>query len=324
MRARSPVRPLITALGGAALAVALAPAGASALTISGTSVKVLPERGKVIQADAGTTDVIYYLDLHAGPTDERFSVLLQPPRFSTKGGRDEGASVDGPQQFGLYGPGTVGSVTTVPTFAPLCSSRDSAYHGYATGNATVDVHLPANANTTLAIRYSTGRRAPWVDTDYRLRFAFQSSLVGTYPDTSPLFGGPTPIGGPIDQSITREIPVAAAGGRKIGAHLILETTPKGTYGDDGGAARKIKRSAPIRVRGRLLPEVRGANVQLEWRKPSGRLVRTVPLRTGAGGRFTASLKAPGAGEFGLWASYPKQPGKLAADTTSCPLRFVAR
>lgn len=306
-------------------AFALLPAGAQALTISGTTTKVLPE-STTGTADQRVTDVIYYLDLHAGLTDERFSVRLQPGSFARNGGRDEGQSVDGPLQFGLSGPGTVGEVVTDPAFATPCSDRDAAFHGYATGSASVDVYLPAGANSTLAIRYKTGRRAPWVDTDLRLRFAFEQRLVGTYDASSPLLGAATSVEGANTQNITREVPVVSSGkGRKIGAHLILSTTPKGTYGDDGSTkARTVRAGSTIRVSGRLLPELSGKRVVLQWRKPGKGLRTAAAVRTTKGGRFTSSLKLPGKGGYELWASYPKQPGPLTSDTTSCPIRFTGR
>lgn len=312
---------LIAPAVGALLGV---PAGAHALTISGTSVKTLPETGAVV-ANATTTDVIYYLDLHAGPADERFSVRLVPPRFATKGTFDEGSSLDGPMQFGLYGPGTVGQVVTEPTFAPLCSTRDRAFHGYETGAATVDLSLPAGADTTLAIRYKTGRRAPWIDTDYRLKFSFAQQLFGTYDAGSPLFGPATSVADAGTHTQTQQVPVAAKGKAKVGAHLLLQTTPKGTYGGDADApARKVSRRARVQVRGQLLPSTKGKRVVLQWAKPTGRLKTAARVTTGAGGRFTATLRPPGRGEYELWASYPKQPGQLAADSTSCPVRFQVR
>lgn len=311
------------------------PSVAHALTISGTSVKTLPESTPV-HADASTTDVIYYLDLHADPSvDERFSVRLVPPRFATRGpnGASEGSSVDGPMQFGLYGPGTVGKVVTEPTFAPLCSSRDRAFHGYETGAATVDIALPAGANTTLAIRYKTGRRAPWIDTDFRLRFSFAQQLFGTYDAGSPLFGAATSVAAASTHTQTQQVPVAGNGSRvngakitrgKFGAHLLLQTTPKGTYGDEDIAGRKISRSTRVKVKGQLLPATTGRKVLLQWAKPGKPLKTAARVTTGAGGRFTASLKPPGAGSYELWASYPQQPGPLAADSTSCPARFQVR
>lgn len=321
MYARSTPRLTLAAL----TAMALLPAGAQALTISGTTTKTLPESTPVT-GDQRVTDVIYYLDLQAGPSDQRFSVRLQPGSFARQGGRDEGQSVDGPLQFGLDGPGTVGEVATDPAFAIPCSDRDAAFHGYATGSASVDVHLPAGANTTLAIRYKTGRRAPWVDTDLRLRFAFEQRLVGTYPPSSPLFGPATSLDGANTQNVTREIPVVSSGkGRKIGAHLILKTTPKGTYGDDGESrARTVRASSPIRVSGQLLPKLSGKRVVLQWRQPGKGLRTAKAVRTTKGGRFTATLRLPGKGAYELWASYPTQPGPLTTDTTSCPIRFSGR
>jgi hypothetical protein len=316
--------PRLTALAAAGtIAAGLLPAGASALTISGTSVKTLPESSPVT-ADQRVTDVIYYLDLHAGPSDQRFSVVLRPGSFATKGSRDEGQSVDGPLQFGLYGPGTVGQVVTDPVFGESCSSRGSLFHGYATGKATVDVALPAGADTTLAVRYKTGRRAPWVDTDLRLRFAFQDRLVGTYDAASPLFGAPTSVAEAVSQGITPAIPVISKGaGRRIGAHLQLKTTPAGAYGD-ARAPRTISRTSPVRVSGSLLPALAGKRVQLQWAKSGGRLRTAATVRTTSGGRFSAVVRPPGTGTYELWAKYPSQDGPLASDTTSCPLRFKAR
>lgn len=311
----------LTGVAALVTATFLSPAAAHALTISGTTVKTLPDSSPVT-ADQRVTDIIYNLDLHAGPTDERFSVLLTPGNFATKGARDEGQSVDGPLQFGLYGPGTVGQVVTEPDFGSVCSSRGNLFHGYATGKATVDVALPANANTTLAIRYKTGRRAPWVDTDLSLRFAFQQSLIGSYDATSPLFGGATSVDGANTQSVTRTIPVESKGGhRKIGAHLLLKTTPSGTYGEDGGAPKKIARSSRLRVTGSLLPALSGKKVQLQWAKSGGKLRTAATVNTAKGGKFTASLRPPGAGTYELWAKYPSQSGALTSDTTSCPLVY---
>lgn len=304
-------------------ALAALPSGAHALTISGTSVKTLPESGPA-RAAASTTDVIYYLDLHAGAVDERFSVRLVAPRFATRGSANEGASVDGPMQFGLYGPGTVGKVVTEPTFSPLCSSRDRAFHGYETGAATVDVALPAGANSTLAVRYQTGRRAPWIDTDFRLRFSFVQQLFGTYDASSPLFGAATSVADAGTHTQTQQVPVASKGNDKIGAHLLLESSPKGAYGDEDTPGRKITRRTAVKVKGQLLPATKGKRVLLQWAKPGKPLKTAQRVTTGSGGRFSATLRPPGTGDYELWASYPTQPGALAADSTSCPARFTVR
>ncbi|MFT4036435.1 MAG: hypothetical protein QM679_12750 [Patulibacter sp.] len=307
----------------ALVASLLCPTAASALTISGTTVRTLPE-STPLAADQRATDIIYYLDLHAGPADERFSVTLTPGQFATQGRRDEGQSVDGPLQFGLYGPGEVGQVTTEPQFSSVCSDRGERYHGYATGPATADVWLPANANTTLAIRYKTGRRAPWADTDLRLRFAFQQQLVGTYDSSSSLFGDATSVADAGTLSITGAVPVVSSGkGRKIGAHLLLATTPSGTWGDSS-APRTLKRSATVRASGSLLPALAGKRVQLQWAKPGGQLRVAATVKTRSGGRFSATLHPPGTGTYELWATYPSQTGPLTSDTTSCPLVFKIR
>ncbi len=310
--------PALAALAAGALAVL--PASAAALTLSGTNVGTVPPTNPA-HVDASTTSVIYYLDLHAGPADERFSVRLTPGKFATLGPADEGAAVDGPLQFALDGPGTIGKVVTDPSFGALCSSRDRAFHGYATGDATVDVQLPAGANTTLAVRYAVGRRAPWVDTDLQLRFAFGQALVGQYDASSPLFGGPTAIGTVSPITSTRQIPAMASGKGKIGAHLLISASPKGTYGEDGGAARKLKAGAAVRVSGKLEPATAGKRVVLQWGKPGKTLRTAARVKTGKSGKFSATTRPPGKGEWELWASYPKQAGQLAADTTSCPLRY---
>lgn len=298
---------------GALLLAAASPA--AALTISGTTTKPRV-------ADASTKDIIYYLDLHAGPQDERFSVAFQAPAFATRGGRDEGQAIDGPRQITLVGdPGTVGQLITEPSIGAVCSDRDSAFHGYATGASTVDVALPANANTTLAVRYATGRRAPWVDTDLALRFEIQAKIYGTYPGTSPLFGAATAVDTAQNLRATVPVPVQSSGKTsRIGAHLLLKTSPSGTWGDTA-APRRVKRSASIRVNGQLLPELSGKRVQLQWRKGTGALRTATTVKTRKGGRFSARLKAPGKGTYELWAQYPSQSGVLVKDSTSCPLRY---
>jgi hypothetical protein len=300
----------------AAVLLATCSSPASAVAITGT--KVGPST-----VDATTKQVIYYLELTSGPTNERFSVQLTPPQFATQGKRDEGQSVDGPLQYAFVGPGTVGQSASDPSFGALCSSRERAFHGYAAGKTSVDVAIPANSATTLAIRYATGRRAPWIDSDYRLKFAFASALVGDYAADSPLFGGPTAITGTPTFTETASIPVKAAGKTKIGAHLLLSETPKATYGD-GKAARKIGRRSKVRVSGQLLPKLSGKRVQLQWAKPGGALRTAATAKTRSGGRFSATITPPGRGTYELWASYPSQGGPLAADSTSCPLRYSVR
>lgn len=317
-----PLRFAVAAGMVAAFAGATSPA--YALTISGTTVKTLPDTAP-LRADSRTKNIIYNLDLHAGTTDERFSVSLTPPEFATIGGLDEGQSIDGPLQFTLYGPGTVGQVVSDPAFGALCSTSRDRFHGYATGKAVVDVALPAGANTTLAVRYKTGRRAPWADTDLRLKFAFQQSLVGTYDATSPLFGMATPVTDASNITSTHEVPVLAQGkGSKTGAHLALTTSPRGTYGEGETSARKVARSTKVRISGRLLPALSGKKVRLQWGKPGGSLKTAKQVTTAKGGRFSASLKPPGKGEYELWASYPNQSGTLASDSTSCPIRYNVR
>lgn len=288
--------------------------------------KTLPERAGSgpVTADQRTTDIIYYLDLHAGPADERFSVLLRPGAFATKGGRDEGQSVDGPLQFGLYGPGTVGSTASDPAIGRECSAKDRT-HGYATGNAVVDVALPAGADTTLAIRYGIGRRAPWADTDLRLRFGFQQRLIGEYPATSPLAGAATSVADITGSGITAAVPVTSkSSSRRIGAHLILSTSPRGADGTDGGAPRAIKLSSRVKVSGRLLPALAGKRIQLQWAKSGGTPKTAATVKTRGGGRFNASLRPPARGTYELWASYPSQSGPLRSDSTSCPLVYRVR
>lgn len=313
---RRPDRLATLGLAAGLLLAAAAPAGA--LTISGTNVKPTT-------ADASTKDIIFYLDLHAGPQDERFSVAFAPPAFATEGGRDEGRSLDGPRQVTLVGdPGTVGALITQPSIGAVCSDRDAAFHGYATGDSTVDVHLPANANTTLAVRYATGRRAPWIDTDLALRFRIQPRLFGTYPAASPLFGAASSVEAAQTITATQAVAVQSTGrSSKIGAHLLLKTSPAGTYGD-GAAPRSIRASGTVRVSGRVLPAIKGKSVKLQWRKGTGALRTATTVRTSAAGRFTARLRPPGRGTYELWASYPKQSGILAADSTSCPLRYTVR
>ncbi|MBO9532869.1 MAG: hypothetical protein J7513_07850 [Solirubrobacteraceae bacterium] len=275
-------------------------------------------------ANQGSTDVIYYLDLHAGATDERFSVLLRPGAFATEGRSDEGQSVDGPLQFGLYGPGTVGSTVSDPAIGRECSAKDRT-HGYATGNAVVDLALPAGANTTLAVRYGIGRRAPWVDTDLRLRFGFQQKLIGDYPATSPLAGAATSVAGIASSGVTPAIPVESKGsGKRIGAHLLLSTSPRGSDGTDGGKPRSLKLSSRVKVSGRLLPALAGKRVQLQWAKSGGTPRTAATVKTTRRGRFSARLRAPARGTYELWASYPSQAGPLRSDSTSCPIVYRVR
>jgi hypothetical protein len=275
--------------------------------------------------DQSTRTVIYYFDLVAGDQDERVSLVLTPPEFATVGGLDEGQSVDGPRQVVMAeGPGTVGSVVSDPDFQALCSDRDDAFHGYATGKATIDLALPAGAHSRLAVRYAVGRRGPWTDSDFSVKFALQNQLVGTYDAASPLFGGPTAL--TIGSSVfaTDAIPVVAAGvGHKIGAHLVLTTSPKGTLGD-AGPPRVLASGKSVRVSGRLLPAARGKKVELQWAKSGGARRLAKRVTTTSGGRFSATLRPPGRGVYELWAKYPSQAGTLVSDTTSCPVAYRAK
>jgi hypothetical protein len=261
--------------------------------------------------DASTPDVLYYLQMHSGATQELFSVQMTPPPFATVDGRDEGSSLDGPTAVALQGPGTLGNLVQTPDVIAACSDRPSALHGYATGTASVDVLLPPNSGTTLAVRYDTGRRAPWIDSDFKLTFTVQAQLVGTYPAGSPFAGAPT-----VTTPVTMTTAGPAVAGR-IGVHILLDTAPRAPAG--------ISRGAAIAISGRILPGRSGRRIVLEWARPGGPLIKLASARTRAGGRFTARPWRPAKpGSYELWASYPSQPGGLVADTTSCPLRFTVR
>jgi hypothetical protein len=268
--------------------------------------------------DASTPSVLYYLQMHSAGSEELFSVLMTPPPFATAGGQAEGQSIDGPTAIALQGPGTLGDLVQAPSVITPCSSRESAFHGYATGPASVDILLPPNSATTLAVRYDTGRRAPWVDSDFKLAFTTQDHTVGTYPAGSPFAAPPT---------LTSAVTMTTAGplvGDRTGAHILLRTSPQGTPGTPA-APRPISRHQAVALSGRLLPALGGHRIVLQWARGGGRLQTLTTVRTDARGHFTAPPWRPGApGTYELWASYPAQPGGLVADTTSCPQRFTVR
>jgi len=310
---RRPGRLSVAGATALALAVgALATPASADLAVNGTL--VTPTR-----LDAATHYVLYYLQMHSAATPERFSVTMTAPPFATVGTVGEGQSIDGPTDIALQGPGALGTLVQAPSVMAACSGREAAFHGYATGPATVDVYLPANSATTLAVRYATGRRAPWVDSDFRLRFTVQGQLVGTYGAGSPLAGPPT-VMRPV--SMTTTGPIVSG---RTGAHIVLSTSPPGTPGAPF-APRPVGRSQGIAISGRLLPAAAGRNIVLQWAHSGGALHTLTTVRTDAQGRFTASSRwRPAAvGTYELWAAYPQQPGGLVPDSTSCPLRFKVR
>jgi hypothetical protein len=302
-------------MGASALALAvgavIAPISSADLSLSGT----LFAPTKV---DASTRYVLYYLQMHSTATAELFSVKMTPPPFATVGGISEGESINGPTAIALQGPGTLGDLVQTPSVIIPCSPRESAFHGYATGLASVDVLLPPNSGTTLAVRYAIGRRAPWVDSDFRLKFTVQGHLVGSYPPGSPFAATPT-VASPV--TMTTAGPVVEG---RTGAHILLSTTPQGTPGAPY-APRTIARHQAVAIGGRLLPADGGRRIVLQWARGSGALRTLTTVRTDSRGGFTARAWRPGApGTYELWASYPTQPGGLVRDTTSCPLRFTVR
>jgi hypothetical protein len=287
-----------------ALAAVILPASGASLTLSGTLFSPTT-------VDASTPDVLYYLQMHSGATQELFSVEMTPPPFATVGGGNEGSSLDGPTAVALQGPGTLGNLVQTPDVIAPCSNRPTAFHGYATGAASVDVLLPPNSATTLAVRYDTGRRAPWIDSDFKLTFTVATQLVGTYPTGSPFTGTPT-----VTTPVTLTTSGPSASGR-IGVHILLDTAPH--------APASVARGDAIAISGRILPGRVGRRVVLQWARSGGRLTELATARTRAGGRFTAHAWRPAKpGSYELWASYPAQSGGLVADTTSCPLRFTVR
>ena len=299
------------AFAAALLATALlAPAGiADDVTASGTL-------ETPVQLTLKTHSILYYVQLHAGASQETFSVQLTPPPFATKGGLPEGQSIDGPTDIALQGPGTIGDEVQTPSAITPCSSRTSALHGYATGVASVDVLLPPNANTVLAVRYDTGRRAPWVDSDFRLKFTLEPTLVGSYPADSPFAAGAT-LSAPM--SLTTNGPTVSG---RTGAHILLHTRPAQT-GANPYAAKAIGGGQSVAISGRLLPGKAGRRIVLEWDRGGGALHTIASITTGAGGSFgPTSWRPVRPGTYELWASYPSQPGGLVADGTSCPLRFA--
>lgn len=300
---------------GRAVIVALALAGVLP-TAASAQVRITGTKASAATLGAGDRSVIYYLDLrNDSDVDQAFSVRMTPPRFATRGGRDEGQSIDGPRQLALQGQGRLGQLVQEPKFGEPCSDRDSAFHGYSTGPATVDMLLPARAATTLAVRYATGRRAPWADTDFRLRFTVQGRLVGTYELGQPFFG--------LNATITAGSQITTRGprpGGKPAAHLLLSTSPRGAWGE-AGTPRRVRRGQRVTISGHVVPAVARKRVLLQVRRPRGALRTITTVRTDGRGRFRGSWKAAGSGVVELWARYPTQPGDLRADGTSCPMRL---
>jgi hypothetical protein len=297
-------------VGAVALAGALAPSGvADDVTVSGTLVTPA-------HLTAKTKFILYYLQLHSGADTERFSVQMTPPPFATEGGLPEGESIDGPTDIALQGPGTLGQEVVQPSAIAPCSSRTSAFHGYATGVASIDVTLPPDSNSVLAVRYDTGRRAPWVDSDFKLTFRLEPTLVGSYPAGSPFAGGAT-----ISSASTYTTTGPTVAG-ETGAHILLATAPAQSRATPY-AAKRIAAGQAITISGRLLPAKAGRTIVLEWDRGGGALHTLARLTTSSGGRIRATAWRPdGKGTYELWASYPAQPGGLVADGTSCPLRFA--
>jgi len=293
------------------LGVVIAPASRADLGLAGTLFTPAT-------VDASTRYVLYYLQMHSAASEELFSVQMTPPPFATAGGLAEGQSIDGPTAIALQGPGTLGDLVQRPSVIAACSSRESAFHGYASGPASVDILLPPNSATTLAVRYATGRRAPWVDSDFKLAFTVQTHLVGTYAAGSPFAAAPT---------VTSAVTMTTRGplvGARTGAHILLTTSPQGAPGTPA-APRPIGSHQPVAISGRLLPARGGRRIVLQWARAGGALRTLTTVRTDARGRFTVHPWRPGGpGTYELWASYPAQPGGLLADTTSCPQRFTVR
>ena len=266
-----------------------------------------------------TTQVLYYLQLHTGATEERFSIRLTPPSFATLGSLAEGRTIDGPLAIALQGPGTIGERSTDGSFTAPCSVVADKGHGYATGDTTFDLLLPADSHTTVAVRYRTGRSVPWIDTDARLRFTILPSLIGEYAQPSPFAAGAT-------NTTTQTVRTAGptVGGR-LAAHLLLASAPGGTVGSIERAPKRVGRRSPIRLSGKVVPAVRNKKVVLQWARGTGPRHTLATVRTDSRGRFSGPSWRPGTkGSYELWARYPKQAGTLAPDQTSCPLRFRAR
>jgi hypothetical protein len=301
---------------GAASILALA-AGALVASASSADLMVNGTLFTPTKVTASTRYILYYLQMHSSSSSEElFSVRMTPPHFATVGSANEGDSIDGPTDIVLQGPGTLGQLVQSPSIITPCSPRESAFHGYATGSASIDVLLPPDSATTLAVRYGSGRRAPWVDSDFRLRFTVQTQLVGSYPAGSPFGATPT---------VTTPITMTTAGptvGGRTGVHILLSTDPRGTPGAPY-APRKISRDRAVAISGRILPASAGRLIVLQWSHGNGVLHTLARVRTTTGGRFSLSSWHPGSsGTYDLWARYPAQPGGLVADSTSCPVRFT--
>ena len=268
--------------GGVALALAatIVPASSASLTVSGTLFSPAT-------VDASTPDVLYYLQMRSGAAQELFSVAMIPPPFATVGGGGLGSSLDGPTAVALQGPGTLGNLVQAPDVITPCSDRPAAFHGYATGAASVDVLLPPDSATTLAVRYDTGRRAPWIDTDFKLTFTVATQLVGTYPAGSPFAGAPT---------VTTPVTMTTAGptvAGRIGVQILLETTPH--------APARIAPGAGIAISGRILPGRSGRRIDFEWTRSGGaltELARRGPAPMGVSRSRVGGRRSPGATSCG--------------------------
>jgi hypothetical protein len=259
--------------------------------------------------DYRRTEVMrYQLTFSTGAEQERFAIVVEPPRFP-----GEGSPFLGPQDLllRLSGPATLGQGENV--FGSLACSTYDVIHGADLITLAHDVNAPASSTSTVNVSFQVAHRdAPFVGQAVRPLFRITPRL------SSRDDGPPT---------ISRTLTLAPASPKlrgRTGVRIVLASSPP-TVSRGNGRLPSYPAGQVLRVTGATRPRLRRQIIELRALDSRTRPTptRIARVRTDARGRFHYRWSPDGRGKHQLFAFYRRQQKGVTSDR-ACPLALRLR
>lgn len=272
------------------------------------SAGVIVDQGK--DADAAKELRISLTLTNTGPA-QRFGFRVETPLYQRQLGK--GLTVMEGSPLYLPSPPLVTGMTQYKlgrliTALPACSPTKNAFHGFEMRNMAFDFDMPAGGIATAEYRFKVESR-PSAGIKLAPRIVLSRNLLD----------GTT---GTLKSDIELNVPQYKFHGKQR-AWISMKASP-GLNKPVGVGSQRLRQDSTLSFRGKVAGARRGSKVILRALGGSPSKRRTVAIaRTGEAGRFAARWKLRRRGVFEIWASYPRQPGKLAAGY-ACPLGVTVR